>query len=351
VARTQGDIDLVLGWCLEPPGGVDFRAYRKVSTIMGGYGLRAGVAEGLVHYVPSRLGSTPALLQGALRPDVVVVSVRPGQHGWAFGTEVAWMPAAIRAGATVVAEVNHGLPAASAVDELSRDDVHVMAEVERPPIEFPSAPQDDTLAAIGAHVAGLIPEAAVVQWGPGGVADASVRAIRAPVYVDSGVLTDAVLDLWQRGLLLGRPTAAYLAGTPDLYHWADGQPLLHPLEFTHDVSRLAARPLFAINTALEIDLFGQVNVEAVGGRAIAGIGGHADYTLAGSRAERGLSIVALPSVYRGQPTLVEKLQAPASTSRADVDVVVTEHGTADLRGLPDDERRQRLVDLWRPATC
>ena len=168
-----------------------------------------------------------------------------------------------------------------------------------------------------------------------------------PVAVDSGLIGDAVLDLDARVCSLGSPRGAYLAGTEPLDEWSDGRPVLEPVEVTHDVSRLAAHDRFvAVNTALELDPVGQVNVERVGGQPVGGIGGHADFALAASRSRGGISMIALPSAHRSGPTLVEQLSAPVTTTRADVDVVVTEHGVADLRGLDDREREHALRGLW-----
>jgi len=164
--------------------------------------------------------------------------------------------------------------------------------------------------------------------------------------VDSGIIGDAVIDLEARGLLASQPLATYLAGTSAVYQWADGRPVLARLEHTHGPSRLSAAPLLAINTALEIDNIGQVNVEGFRGEVIAGVGGHPDYAGAAIRSRDGLSVVALPTVRGGRRTLVERLSAPASTSRSDVDVVVTELGTADLRGLSDAERARALLTAW-----
>jgi acyl-CoA hydrolase len=289
----------------------------------------------------------PRLLAGTLRPDVLVAALRPGDGGLVFGSEVGWMRAAVDAGATVLAEVNHGLPAATDGIAVPAERVVVVAETDQPPHQFTTNAPDDVAHAIAAHAAALIPEGAALQYGPGTIADAILRAITVPVHVDSGLVGDAVLDLEARGLVLGTPRGAYLAGTQSLYDWADGRPLLAPVEITHDVSRLAAHDCFvAVNTALELDPVGQVNVERVGGQPVGGIGGHADFALAASRSRHGLSVIALPSTHRAGPTLVEQLSAPVTTTRADVDVVVTEHGVADLRGLDDRERERVLRDLW-----
>ena len=265
-----------------------------------------------------------------------------------FGSEVGWMRAAVDAGATVLAEVNRGLPAASDGIPVPADQVVVVAETDRPPHQFTTNAPDDVADAIAAHATALIPEGAALQYGPGMIADAILRALDVPVHVDSGLIGDAVLDLDARGLVLGTPRGAYLAGTQPLYDWAGGRPMLEPVEVTHDVSRLAAHDCFvAVNTALEIDPVGQINVERVGGQPVGGIGGHADFAFAASRSRHGLSMIALPSSHRSGPTLVEQLSAPVTTTRADVDVVVTEHGVADLRGLDDREREPVLRNLWR----
>jgi acyl-CoA hydrolase len=176
-----------------------------------------------------------------------------------------------------------------------------------------------------------------------------VAALTVPVRMDSGMLADPVVDLDERGLLLDEPVAAYLVGTPRLYAWAHGRRLLHPVETVHDIGRLShpdLPPLIALNTALEIDLDGQVNVEGTGGRATGMIGGHPDFAAAGVRSRDGLSVVAVAARHRTGTTLVERLSGPVTTTSHDVDVVVTDRGTADLRGLDRPARRAALRELW-----
>jgi acyl-CoA hydrolase len=342
-ARQVGGVRLLLGWSFELPVPLDAAAFPDVRAIIGGYGLRRKFG-GHVHYVPARLSAVPALLHSALRPDVLLVGLRPGPEGLVFGSEVGWAPAAVGAGATVLAEVNHGLPAASREPALR--DVTVVAETHRAPVSLPLPVLDDASQAIGKHVAALVPPGAGVQFGPGGVGDAVLRALEVPVRVDSGIVGDAVIYLAARGLLVGTPLATYLAGTSAVYEWADRRPILARIEHTHDPSRLSGQPLVAVNTALEVDLTGQVNVEGFGGDVVAGVGGHPDFAGAAVRSLAGLSVVALPTVRGGRRTLVERLGAPVSTSRSDVDVVVTEFGVADLRGLDDRERAAALRAVW-----
>jgi acyl-CoA hydrolase len=342
-ARQVGGVRLLLGWSFRLPVPLDPVAFPDVRAIVGGYGLRRQFG-GHVHYVPARLSAVPALVGSVLRPDVLLAGLRPGPLGLSFGSEVGWARAAVDAGARVLAEVNVGLPAASL--DPSLPEVTIVAETDRPPLPLPLPVLDAVSEAIGKRVAALVPEGASVQFGPGGVGDASLRALEVPVHVDSGIVGDAVIDLEARGLLAGPPLATYLAGTPAVYAWADGRPILARVEHTHDPRRLADKTLVAINTALEVDAVGQVNVEGFGGDVIAGVGGHPDFAGAATRSATGLSVVALPTVRGGRPTLVERLGAAASTTRSDVDVVVTELGTADLRGLDDRERAAALRAIW-----
>jgi acyl-CoA hydrolase len=345
-ARQVGGVRLLLGWSFQVAVPLDdVAAFPDVRAIIGGYGLRRRFG-GSVHYVPARLSAVPALLHSALRPDVLLAGLRPGPRGLVFGSEVAWMQAAVDAGAQVLAEVNHGLPAASRERALPAERVTVVAETTRPPLTLPLPPPDPVNDLIGRHVAALARPGAHVQFGPGGVGDAALRALEVPVHVDSGIVGDAVLGLEARGLLAGEPLATYLGGTSAVYEWADGRPVVARVERTHDPSRLADVPLLAVNTALEIDHTGQVNVEGFAGDVIAGVGGHPDFAGAAVRGLYGLSVVALPTVRGGRRTLVERLSAPTSTTRSDVDVVVTEFGAADLRGLSDAERTHALRVVW-----
>jgi acyl-CoA hydrolase len=345
-AKQVGGVRLVVGWSFQAPVPVESDAFTDIRVLVGGYGLREAIRQPNVHYVPVRLSSIPALLHTALKPDVLIAGVRPVDGGVGFGTEVSWMRAAVDLGIPVLAEVNHGLPASANDGRLPADQVTVISEVDRPPLGITAAPATDDVQKIAERIASLVTPGSVVQYGPGGIGDAAIRGLQVPVRVHSGIVTDAVQDLDQRGLLLDDPVTAYVVGTPTLYDWADGRPMARRVEQTHDLGYLSDLPLFAINTALEIDLTGQVNVEGFGANVVGAVGGHPDFAAGGSRAIDGLSIAALPTWRGRHRTLVSHLAAPASTARCDIDVVVTEHGIADLRGLDDVERRQALISLW-----
>jgi acyl-CoA hydrolase len=350
-AARVGGVRLILGWVPRADPDLDFTAFAEVWTVMPGWGLRDGVAAGLVRFPPVRLSAVPALLHGPWRPDLLVASLvaaggSSGRGGYAFGSEVSWQRAAIGAGATVAAVISRGAPRADAGQPLDRDQVVLVGEEQAPPGVLRGAPPGPEHEEIARRVAALIEEGVRLQVGPGPVGDALLRRLTVPVMIDSGLLPDSVTDLASRGLLIGDPVATYLAGGPRLYEWADGRPILHPIEYTHDLGRLSAGPFIAVNTALEIDFDGQVNVEGTASAVLGGIGGHADYAAAATRSIGGLSIITVTTRHKGKPTLVSQLSRPVSTPSQDVDIIVTERGQADLRGLSRPERHKALTTLW-----
>lgn len=347
-AAAGKGVHLILGWMPAPAPQLDPSAFAEVRAVVGGHGVRKMIDSDRVRFVPCRLSAVPALLAGPLRPDLLVAAVVERPDGLHFGSEVSYLRGLVEAGVPVAAVVSTTAPCADAGPPLPADQVTVLGETDEGPAEIETPPPTPVDEAIARHVAKLIPEGARVQVGPGRLAQAILSALTVPVRLDSGLLPDPVVDLDERGLLLDEPVATYLVGTRRLYEWADGRRILRPVEVTHDISRLTARehpPLIAVNTAIEVDLHGQVNVEGIGATTAGMIGGHPDYCAAGAQGT-GLSVIALPSAVKGSPTLVERLSRPVTTASHDVDVVVTEHGTADLRGLDRSERRRALLDLW-----
>jgi acyl-CoA hydrolase len=346
-AAKHGGVRLVLGWVPAADPYLEFAAFADVRTYMPGWGLRAATESGQVNAASVRLSAMPAILHGPWRPDLLVATLVEVAGGFAFGSEVSWQRAAIAAGAQVAAVVSHRAPHADAGRPLPAGQVIVTGQSFEPPAELPPAVPGPEHEAIADRIGSLIVPNARLQVGPTPVATALLRGLRVPVRLDTGILPEAVVDLDRRGLLVGDPVATYLAGGQVLYDWADGRPLLHPVEYTHDLGRLSADPLFAVNTAVEIDLDGQVNVEGTATSLVGGVGGHPDYAAAATRSIGGLSIIGVPSTHKGRPVLVPSLSQPVSTPTHDVDVVVTERGLVDLRGLSRQERRRALALLWR----
>ncbi|MEY2571666.1 MAG: hypothetical protein QOE63_2016 [Acidimicrobiaceae bacterium] len=351
VLRAAGlagrDPDVLVGWMPES------RPWLASSTLHGrttlaGYQLSDAVADGRLRYLPLRLSAVPRLVAD-LRPDVAVVTgVRRGSE-LAFGMTAGWGPAAAVAAERVVVEIDEGgrdlgapLIKGNIVATLVRPAASAPAMMPRAP-----GPIDHEIAA---HVLPLLPDDPTLQLGPGGVAEAIIGALDRPVHIWSGLLTDALVELDRRGLLIGRATAAYAWGGEPIADLADrGKVDLQPLDVTHDLTRLSGFDRFVgCNTALQVGLDGSVNIERVGGRLVAGIGGHADFCTSSSRSVGGLSIIALASTTRrGASTIVAAVET-TSTARSEVDVVVTEHGVADLRGVDDLERARRIAAIAAP---
>lgn len=363
--RDLDDHAVVLGWTLRTPGWLADLP-RPAVTFMAGYGLRRPATEGLVRAVPTRISSVPGLLAGRLRPAVAVVGARPAGSGFRCVTSAGWAPIAARHADAVVVEVWADAPAVDA--PLVSGNIVEIVERDAPP-DAPPRPErpgeglrpelGEVERRIGSLVANLVPAGATVQWGPGTIGAAVVEALDVRVRVLSGLVTDEVVGLARRGLLDGPAEAAYLWGGDALRRFAaDGGVRLRSIAETHDPTRLAAVERYVtLNTALEVGLDGAVNVELAGGgtavraagsgAVVAGPGGHADYCEAATRSAGGLSVVALRATHAGRSSIVAR-PSVVTTSRADVGVVVTEHGVADLRDVEPAERARRLVAVAAP---
>ena len=347
VAREVGSVRLVLGWLCAPIDGLDADAFADVVALMPGWGAREVLRNPTARFLPTRLAAIPALLTDVLRPEVLLTRLVRRSDALQFGTEVSWQRAAIESGARTLGVIDTTAPAASAEPALDPSAVEVLGTVRGGAVQLPEREPEPIHDALADAVLRLVPEGARLQYGPGQLGTALLRRAQVPLHIDTGLLTDAVVDLDKRGLLAGTPSATYLLGTDVLYDWADGRPILRGVDYTHDLSRLSrGAPLIAVNTAIELDPWGQVNVEGLGDKVIGGIGGHPDYCVAARMSRGGLSIIAVPSSTNGRSPLVAQLTRPASTPAHDVDVIVTESGQADLRGADWTQRRKLITELF-----
>ena len=235
---------------------------------------------------------------------------------------------------------------------------------DRPLIELDQRAITDEDRAIATHVAPLIPDGATLQVGVGGTPDAVLAALRGhrDIGIHSGLVSDAMVDLVEAGVITnarkeidaGITIAGVVFGTERVFRWADRNPSLHmkPVSYTHGPGVLSAfGSFFGVNSAIEVDLTGQINAEMVAGRHVGLIGGQGAYARAGISSAEGRSIIALPSTARGGEVsrIVARLgDGIVTTARGDADVFVTEHGVADLRGQPISERARRLVAIAHP---
>jgi hypothetical protein len=321
------------------------------SSLMVGAGLRRAVASGRVRPVATRLSAVPGLLAGRLRPEVAVVGgIEDGGGRWRAVGSPGWAFSVARSASEGLVIERWTGPDAPVVGPLLPDRP-VLGVVERvdPPDRPPAHRTGAEHGVIGRLVASLIPDGATVQWGPGAVGASVIDAIYRPVRVRSGLVSDELVGLHRRGLLAAPAVAAYIWGGPDLHAMAaNGELRLGEVTRTHDLTALSATPAFvAVNTALQVGLDGSVNIETAAGRVVSGPGGHPDFAAAASRSPGGMSIIALPSTAAGRSSIVARPDV-VSTPRCDVDLVVTEHGIADLRGASDRERVRLLAGVAGP---
>ncbi|MGA9492373.1 MAG: acetyl-CoA hydrolase/transferase C-terminal domain-containing protein [Mycobacterium sp.] len=346
-AAEVGSVRLVLGWLPAPIDGLDADAFADVVALMPGWGVREVLASPKARFLPTRLAAIPALLADTLRPDVLLTRLVRRDDALHFGTEVSWQHKVIDSGTKTLAVIDTSAPAADASPELDPSGVEVLGTVGSGPARVPEREPEPIHDALADAVLQLFPEGARIQYGPGQLGTALLRRAQVPLHIDTGLLTDAVVDLDRRGLLAETPSATYLLGSDSLYDWADGRPILRGLDYTHDLTRLSrGLPLVAVNTAIEIDQYGQINVEGVGAKVIGGIGGHPDYCAAARMSNGGLSIIAVPTRVNGRSPLVERLSRPASTPAHDVDLIVTESGHVDLRAADWSQRRTLIAELF-----
>jgi acetyl-CoA hydrolase len=232
-----------------------------------------------------------------------------------------------------------------------------------PPAQWPAAAPTAVQRAIARHVAGLIEDGATLQFGVGALTDAITAELAGHRHlgVHSGLLPDGLAGLMAGGVVTGErktvdrgvAVGGLLLGGRALFDYADGNRAieLRPTSYTHDPGVLAAQHCYvALNSALEVDLTGQVNAEVARGRYIGAVGGAADFLRGAARSRGGIPVVMLPATAGTASRIVTELSGPVSTARGDAGVVVTEHGVADLRGLPLRERAERMIAIAEPGS-
>ena len=347
VAAELGSVRLVLGWAPGTLAGLDPAAFGEIAAFVPSGSVRDVLRNPSARFVPSRLSAIPKLLAGPLRPDVLITRLVERKGQYRFGSEVSYQRGIVESGVPVLAVVDDAAPSASAEPALDAGRVRVIGRAGDGPAHVHREPEP-IHEALADSVLRFVPAGARVQYGPGQLGTALLRRARVPLRIDTGMLTDAVVDLERNGMLIDDPSATYLVGTDVLYDWADGRSILRGIAHTHDLTRLCrGEPFVAVNTAIEIDPVGQINVEGVGDKLVGGIGGHPDYCAAGRMSNGGLSIIAVPSSSGGRSPLVERLSRPASTPAHDIDLIVTESGHADLRAADWAQRRKLITKLFQ----
>lgn len=333
---------------------------------MGAIGsLRSMTKAGKLAVIPIHVSQVgPMIRAGILGCDVAMIQVSPadsnGNHSCGLISD--YVRAAVDKARIVIAEVNDQVPF-TAGETIPAAAIDVAVQVSRLPVEVPVAKIGATDEAIARHCAAYIHDGAVIQTGVGAVPDAILRLLhdRKDLGVHSGMLGDGLVELVEAGVITnarkeidaGISINGALIGTRRLYQWAHNNPTMRmtPTSYTHDAAVLAQLSrLVTINSALEVDITGQVNAEQSGAAYLGGTGGQVDFVRAGARSPGGRSIIALSSTAKGGTLskIVTGLSGPVTTARTDVDVIVTEYGAAELKGQTLAERTRRLIAIAHP---
>jgi acyl-CoA hydrolase len=340
---------------------------RHVALFFGG-ATRGGGRDGWIDFVPNYFSEIPTLIgRGQLAADVVFsMASAMDEHGYfSISLGADYTMAAIAKARAVVLEVNPNVPFACGNCHVHVSQVTALVESEEPILEVGLPRIGPVQEAIGRYVADMIDDGSTLQIGYGGIPDAVVMQLthKRDLGVHTEMLGDGILSLIECGVVTnrrktwmpGKSIATFALGSARLHRYMDRNPALemHPVDFTND-PYLAARNdnLIAINATLQIDLLGQCGSESLGHRPYSGTGGQADFVRAANRSRGGKAIIVLPStavdgtISRIVPTLTAGTHV--STSKNDIDFVVTEHGVAQLRGKSARQRAAALIAIAHP---
>jgi len=372
VARAEELHDVsVVHLHVEGPGphlAPEMEGHFRHRALFIGPNARAAVNEGRADYVPVFLSDVPRLFEsGALPLDAVFVNATPPDaHGFcSLGTSVEAMHAAIRAAKTVIVQFNRAMPRTLGDSFIHVSDIDVAVEVDVPPYAHDSPTVGDLERRIGEHVAELVPNGATLQLGIGAIPSATALALmdKRDLGIHTEMFTDAVVDLVEAGVVngsakernRGKIVTAFMMGSQRLYDFVHDNPMveMRPVDFTNDTHVIRSfSKMVSINSAIEVDLTGQVVADSIGHTLYSGVGGQMDFMRGAALASEGRSIIALPSTAAGGTAsrLVESLRQGAGvvTTRAHVKTVVTEWGVAELFGRSLRERADALIEIAHP---
>jgi 4-hydroxybutyrate CoA-transferase len=340
----------------------------RVNALFVGANVREAVQAGRADYLPVFLSEVPQLFRGGLLPlDVALVQVSPpDRHGYcSLGVSVDASRAAVQTARTVIAQVNPLMPRTHGDGLIHVDAIDFLVEGREPIPELPRRPITDCERAIGRHCAELVEDGATLQLGIGALPEATLSWLgdHHRLGIHSEMISDGIVDLVEKGVITGEAkrihpgkiVAGFAHGSRRLYDFLDDNPLVQMLDiaYVNDTAVIRRNPkVTAINSALEVDLTGQVCADSIGEHQYSGVGGQMDFIRGAALSEGGKPIIALHSVTSaGESRIVSHLKPGAGvvTTRAHVHFVVTEHGIADLFGKNLRQRAAALIAVAHPS--
>jgi acetyl-CoA hydrolase len=352
----------------DPTTSADLSGSFRHNALFIGSNVRHAVQEGRADFTPIFLSEIPRMFRsGRLPIDVALIQVSPpDQHGFcSFGVEVGCTLPAAQLARTVIAEVNAQMPRTLGDSFIHISRITTCVETNRPLSELPQGESNPIAERIGQHIADLIPDGATLQLGIGAIPDAVLRYLshKRHLGIHSELFSDGIVDLVEAGVIdgeaktlhRGKLVAGFLLGSRRLFDWAHNNAMveLHPTDYVNDPFVIAQhKRMVAINSALQVDLTGQVCADSIGPRFYSGAGGQVDFIRGAARSEEGVPIIALPAtalagkLSRIVPALDEG--AGVVTSRYDVHYVITEYGVAQLHGCTLARRARALINIAHP---
>ncbi|QQK80294.1 acetyl-CoA hydrolase/transferase family protein [Salicibibacter cibi] len=332
----------------------------KVNSFLLSGGLKDSYKSGMTDYFPMNLSDIPEYME-QLRPDVAFIQCTPpdNEGNVNLGLSADYTLSLIQHAQLVIAEISHQLPWVNGRGTISSTGIDVFVKGSLPPNELPSAIPGDTEHKIAHYVAELIPDRSTIQIGIGSLANSIIGALKnkSDLGVHTGTFPEALIDLYENGVVTnehkeinqGKIVATCLAGTQQLYNYADchSNIELHPSDYTHSTATISQLSNFhAINSAVQVDLTGQINAEKIKDFYIGGVGGQMDFMRGAMASKGGKSIIALPSTAaKGTKSRIVPTLTSATSTKSDVHYVVTEYGIASLYGKTLAERKKELINI------
>jgi 4-hydroxybutyrate CoA-transferase len=346
----------------------EYAGHFRHNSLFTGGNVRKAIQEGRADYIPIFLGEIEELFtSGAMPLDVVFCQLSPpDEHGYmSLGVGIDCTLTASRCARHVIAEVNHRMPRTLGDAFLHISKVEAIVETSRPLLELPPAPFTDLQRRIAENVASLVADGATLQLGIGGIPDAVLVALKdhKNLGMHTEMFSDGVIPLIESGVLNGEKKtlhpgkliAGFVLGTEPVFDFINDNPIFefHSISYTNDPFIIARNDkMTAINSALQVDLTGQVCADSIGTKPYSGCGGQVDFIRGAARSKGGKPIIALPSTAKsGSVSRIAPVLDPGAgvvTSRADVHYIVTEHGVAYLHGKNLRQRAEALINVAEP---
>ncbi|ACD91515.1 MAG: acetyl-CoA hydrolase/transferase family protein [Chlorobium limicola] len=371
VARSAElrDVEIV---CLHTEGDApyvrpEYQESFRLNAFFVGKNVRHAVQDGLADAMPIFLSDVPSMFHNNILPlDVALVHVSPpDQHGFcSLGVSVDASLAAVHTARHVIAQINPAMPRTHGEGMLHVSKIHAMVAVDDPLPETPRHELTEVEQNIGKNIASIVEDGATLQMGIGAIPDATLAALGShrDLGIHTEMFSDGVVDLIEKGVITGKykkthreiVVASFLVGTRRLFDFVDDNPLVEmlPSDYVNDTKEIRKNPkVTAINSAIEIDMSGQVCADSIGQRFFSGVGGQMDFIRGAALSDGGKPIIAIPSTTKkGDSRIVPHLKPGAGvvTTRAHVHYVVTEYGIVNLHGKNLRQRAEALASIAHP---